>query len=180
MNRRHLILTGATILAAPRLSRAQGAWPNRPIRIINPYAPGGTSDLIIRPLTERLERAFGRPFVIDNRPGGGELFCLITTLLDHEFAPAVELAEAYAQRWEIELSFDEIEIHQTGGERVLRSRTPELVKQEIWSLLLVHYAIRHVMKDAADTVGTDPDDLSFIRSYRAIRRQVSNQAGFSP
>ena len=119
-------------------------------------------------------------YMIDNRPGGGELFCLITTLLDHEFAPAVELAAAYAQRWEIELSFDEIEIHQTGGERVLRSRTPELVKQEIWSLLLVHYAIRHVMKDAADTVGTDPDDLSFIRSYRAIRRQVPNQAGFSP
>ena len=105
---------------------------------------------------------------------------MITTLLDHEFAPAVELAAAYAQRWEIELSFDEIEIHQTGGERVLRSRTPELVKQEIWSLLLVHYAIRHVMKDAADTVGTDPDDLSFMRSYRAIRRQVPNQAGFSP
>jgi Insertion element 4 transposase N-terminal/Transposase DDE domain len=119
-------------------------------------------------------------YMIDNRGGGGELFCLITTLLDHEFAPAVELAAAYAQRWEIELSFDEIEIHQTGGDRVLRSRTPELVKQEIWSLLLVHYAIRHVMKDAADTVGTDPDDLSFIRSYRAIRRQVPNQAGFSP
>ena len=54
------------------------------------------------------------------------------------------------------------------------------MKQEIWSLLLVHYAIRHVMKDAADTVGTDPDDLSFMRSYRAIRRQVPNQAGFSP
>ena len=114
------------------------------------------------------------------RQGHFGLFCLITTLLDHEFAPAVELAEAYAQRWEIELSFDEIEIHQTGGERVLRSRTPELVKQEIWSLLLVHYAIRHVMKDAADTVGTDPDELSFMRSYRAIRRQVPNQAGFSP
>lgn len=119
-------------------------------------------------------------YMIDNRAGGGELFCLITTLVDHELAPAVELAAAYAQRWEIELSFDEIEIHQTGGDRVLRSRTPELVKQEIWALLLTHYAIRHVMKDAADTVGTDPDDLSFIRSYRAIRRQVPNQAGFSP
>src|ERR1700712_4502038 len=81
---------------------------------------------------------------------------------------------------EIELSFDEIEIHQTGHLRVLRSRTPELVKQEIWALLLTHYAIRHIIKDAADTVGTDPDDLSFIRSYRAIRRQVTNQAGFSP
>jgi hypothetical protein len=119
-------------------------------------------------------------YTIENRPGSGELFCLITTILDHEFAPAVELAAAYSERWEIELSFDEIETHQTGHHRVLRSKTPELVKQEVWSLLLTHYAIRHVMKDAADTVGTDPDDLSFIRSYRAVRRQVTNQAGFSP
>jgi hypothetical protein len=119
-------------------------------------------------------------YTIEDRPGSGELFCLITSLLDHEFAPAVELAAAYAQRWEIELSFAEIETHQTGHHRVLRSKTPELVKQEIWSLLLTHYAIRHIMKDAADTVGTDPDDLSFIRSYRAIRRQITNQGGFSP
>ena len=119
-------------------------------------------------------------YMIDNRTGSRELFCLLTNLLDPQFAPAVELAEAYSQRWEIELSFDEIETHQTGHHRVLRSKTPQLVKQEIWALLLTHYAIRHVMKDAADTIGTDPDDLSFIRSYRAIRRQVSHQAGFSP
>jgi hypothetical protein len=119
-------------------------------------------------------------YTIEDRPGSGELFCLITTITDHELAPALDLAAAYHQRWEIELSFDEIETHQTGHHRVLRSRTPELVKQEIWALLLTHYAIRHVIKDVADTAGTDPDDLSFIRSYRAIRRQVSNQAGFSP
>ena len=119
-------------------------------------------------------------YTIEDRPGSGELFCLITTITDHELAPALDLATVYHQRWEIELSFDEIETHQTGHLRVLRSRTPELVKQEIWALLLTHYAIRHIMKDAADTVGTDPDDLSFIRSYRAIRRQVTNQAGFSP
>jgi hypothetical protein len=119
-------------------------------------------------------------YTIEDRPGSGELFCLITTITDHEFAPAIELAAAYAQRWEIELSFDEIETHQTGHHRVLRSKAPELVKQEIWSLLLTHYAIRHIMKDAADTAGTEPDNLSFMRSYRAIRRQVTNQAGFSP
>ncbi|MGH3709257.1 MAG: IS4 family transposase [Pseudonocardiaceae bacterium] len=119
--------------------------------------------------------------VHDRKPARGEeLFCLITTITDHELAPALDLAKAYNERWEIELSFNEIETHQTGHSRVLRSKTPELVKQEIWSLLLTHYAIRHVMKDAADTVGTDPDDLSFIRGYRAIRRQVPNQAGFSP
>jgi tripartite-type tricarboxylate transporter receptor subunit TctC len=65
-------LLAASGLALPRLALAQsGPWPNRPVRIINPYAPGGTSDLIVRPLAERLERAFGRPFVIDNRPGAG-------------------------------------------------------------------------------------------------------------
>jgi DDE family transposase/transposase IS4-like protein len=124
-------------------------------------------------------------YTIEDRPGSGELFCLITTILDDEFAPAVELAVVYHERWEIELSFDEIETHQTGHHRVLRSKTPQLIKQEIWSLLLTHYAIRHIMKDATDTAGTDtagtdPDDLSFIRSYRAIRRQVTNQAGFPP
>jgi hypothetical protein len=76
-----------------------------------------------------------------------------------EGAPARQRAGATRQ---IELSFDEIETHQIGHDRVLRSRTPELVKQEIWGLLLTHYSIRHIMKDAADTVGTDPDRLSFI------------------
>jgi Insertion element 4 transposase N-terminal len=119
-------------------------------------------------------------YTIEDRPGSGELFCLITSLLDHEFAPAVELAAAYAQRWEIELSFAEIEPTKPATTECSDPKLPELVKQEIWSLLLTHYAIRHIMKDAADTVGTDPDDLSFIRSYRAIRRQITNQAGFSP
>ncbi|PWS34794.1 tripartite tricarboxylate transporter substrate binding protein [Falsiroseomonas bella] len=72
MNRRCLLLAAAAAtLATPHFALAQGAWPNRPVRIINPYAPGGTSDLIIRPLTERLERVFGRPFVIENKPGAG-------------------------------------------------------------------------------------------------------------
>ncbi len=119
-------------------------------------------------------------YQIDDRPGSGELFCLITTITDPQLTPALDLTGAYHQRWEIDLSFDEIETHQTGHLRVLRSRTPQLAKQKIWALLLTHYAIRHIIKDAADTVGTDPDDLSFTRSYRAIHRQVTNQAGFSP
>jgi tripartite-type tricarboxylate transporter receptor subunit TctC len=69
-NRRHLLAAAvAAPFAAPAL--AQSSWPNRPVRILNPYAPGGASDLIIRPLTERLERAFGRPFVVENKAGAG-------------------------------------------------------------------------------------------------------------
>jgi hypothetical protein len=155
--------------------------------LINPKIRGRRREMLLIAATagEHLEPTQATlirviEYTIEDRPGSGELFCLITTITDPKLAPAVDLAAAYHQRWEIELSFDEIETHQTGHLRVLRSRTPELVKQEIWALLLTHYAIRHVIKDAADTVGTDPDDLSFIRSYRAIRRQVTNQAGFSP
>ena len=72
MQRRHLLLSTPALLALPGIARAQsGPWPNRPVRILNPYAPGGASDIIVRPLTERLERAFGKPFVVENRPGAG-------------------------------------------------------------------------------------------------------------
>ncbi len=71
MNRRALLLAAAAPLAAPRIALGQGAWPNRPVRIINPYAPGGTSDIVMRFLAVGMERAFGQPFVIESRPGAG-------------------------------------------------------------------------------------------------------------
>lgn len=105
---------------------------------------------------------------------------LITTVLDPEVVTAVELAAAYHQRWEFELALDEIEVHQTGHLRVLRSKSPEMVRQEIWSLLLTHYAIRDLMRKAADTSEEDLSRISFMRSIRAIRRQATGLAAFSP
>jgi tripartite-type tricarboxylate transporter receptor subunit TctC len=70
MRRRHLLAT-VPLLALPRLALAQGAWPARPIRAINPYPPGGTTDVILRVLAPHLERALGQPFVVDSRPGAG-------------------------------------------------------------------------------------------------------------
>lgn len=119
-------------------------------------------------------------YQVTDRETSGEMFCLITTLLDPAEAPAAELAALYHRRWELELALDEIEVHQTGQQRVLRSKSPTLVRQEIWSLLLTHYAIRHVMNQAADTVEYDAERISFMRSIRAIRRQVNGLAGFSP
>lgn len=87
----------------------------------------------------------------------------------------------YHERWEEESVFDEIETHQRGGSTVLlRSRHADTVRQEIWALLLTHYAVRHLMCEAAEQADVDVDRLSFVRSFRAVRRQVADQAGFSP
>lgn len=119
-------------------------------------------------------------YMVTNRNHDTETFCLITSILNHEEAPAHALAELYHERWEIENLFDEIEIHQIGGDRVLRSKSPEMIRQEIWAILLTHYAIRHLMSEAADHADHDSDRLSFIRSLRIIRRQITRQADFPP
>jgi len=69
--RRRLLPALAGTLAAPRLTRAQAAWPNRPITMVAPYPPGGTTDLSIRPIAEPLGRILGQPIVIENRAGAG-------------------------------------------------------------------------------------------------------------
>jgi hypothetical protein len=118
-------------------------------------------------------------YQISNRDQA-ETIRLITTLEDPREAPAVELAALYAERWEFELALDEVETHQQGGYRVLRSKKPDLVEQEIWGMLLTHYAIRHLMHEAADTIDLDEDRLSFIRSLRVVRRTIVNGADFPP
>ncbi|GFG85569.1 IS4 family transposase [Mycolicibacter algericus] len=105
---------------------------------------------------------------------------LITTILDPERLSAAELAAAYHQRWEFESSLAEIETRQRGSYRVLRSHSPEMVRQEIWALLLTHYAIRALMHEATDPDGLDPLRMSFIRTLRIVRRHITGQAGFSP
>jgi hypothetical protein len=110
----------------------------------------------------------------------GQVYRLLTTILDPVQAPAAELAALYAERWEFENTLDELKVHQRGPGVVLRSKSPELVRQEIWGMLLVHHAIRRLMHQAAQQQGLDPDRLSFTRSLRVVRRQVTGQAAFSP
>jgi hypothetical protein len=121
-------------------------------------------------------------YEIPDRAGNGtnELICLITSICDPAEATAIELATAYHQRWESETSYQEKKTYLRRSGRVLRSKSPEMVRQEIWALLLTHHAIRRLMCHAADEAGLDPDRLSFSRSLRVIRRQVFDQADFSP
>jgi hypothetical protein len=105
---------------------------------------------------------------------------LLTTIGDPEQAPATELATLYQQRWEFEGLLDELKVHQRGPGVVLRSKSPDMVQQEVWGMLLVHLAIRRLMHQAAVDGDVDPDQLSFTRSLRVVRRQVTDQAALSP
>lgn len=118
-------------------------------------------------------------YEVPNR-GDDELFTLVTTICDPLDAPAVELAAAYHERWEIETAIGELKTHQKGAGVLLRSKSPEMVEQELWGMLLTHYGIRELMAEAADQADIDPDRLSFIRSLRIVRRHVGGPADFSP
>ena len=112
--------------------------------------------------------------------GSDAIYRLITTILDPQEGPATELAELYAQRWEFETALDEVKTHQRGPGLVLRSRHPDGVEQEVYGFLLVHYAIRELMWQAAQHADEDPDRLSFTRTLNLVRRHLTTQAAFSP
>ncbi len=101
-------------------------------------------------------------------PGCGDRYRLVTTLLDNAEYPALELACCYHERWEIEITIDELDTHQRLAGRTLRSLKPVGVVQELYGLLVAHYAVRAVMHEAALEAEIDPDRLSFVHALRLI------------
>lgn len=108
------------------------------------------------------------------------LYRLVTTILDAAIAPAAELAALYHERWEIESALAELKTQLRGARVVLRSKTPELVKQEVWGLLLAHFAVRGLMHEAALQADEDPDRLSFSHAVRVVRRKLPQFAALPP
>ena len=147
---------------------ADGTW----LAELRPSGNAGrhSDGLIIRVIDYQID---------DGRPND-ETYRLFTTLTDPAEAPAVDLAAAYAQRWEIEAVFDELKVHQRGARTVLRSKSPELVLQEVWGHLCCHYAIRTLMWEAADHARVDPDRVSFVAALRIARRSITGARAFSP
>jgi len=137
--------------------------------------PGGNAGRTAVPLRVRVV-----DYTIDDGRGESEPYRLLTTILDPNEASATELAVTYAQRWEIESAFDELKTHQRGPRTVLRSKSPELVLQEIWGHLCCHYAIRTLMWEAAARNNTDPDRVSFVAALRIARRSVAPTGRFPP
>jgi hypothetical protein len=106
------------------------------------------------------------------RPGHAQRHRLVTTLLDHALYPALDLIVLFHQRWEIEVTLDEIKVHQRLLPRPLRSLNPLGVIQELYALLLAHFVVRSIMYEAAWNANLDPDRLSFIQSIRLIRASI--------
>ncbi|MDQ3274082.1 MAG: IS4 family transposase [Actinomycetota bacterium] len=112
--------------------------------------------------------------------GTGELIVLLSTITDPGAARADELAAAYHERWEEETGNDQLKTHLRGPGRVLRSRLPGLVHQEIWAWLLVHHGLSALITRAAEAADLDPDRISFTRTLRLVRRTATGTAAFPP
>jgi len=106
------------------------------------------------------------------RTGHAQKHRLLTSLLDHVLYPARELICLYHERWEIELGMDEIKVHQNDNRPVLRSKTPRGVIQEIYGIMLLHFSLCHLRHEAALTINTDPDRLSFVHTLRVVQRAI--------
>ena len=167
------VKTGKTGKTAPTLPvdrvLADGSWLS--------HVDAASDRRKRHPITVRvIEYALADP----GRPGRVERYRLVTTILDPDQAPAAELAALYHQRWEAETTLAEVKTAQRGPKRVLRSRTPDLVEQEVWAHLLVHYALRRLMHTAALEEDLDPDRLSFTQTLRVVGRQLIAHAALSP
>lgn len=112
--------------------------------------------------------------------GFRETYRLITTILDPAKAPALKLARLYSERWTIETALGEIKTHLRGSGVVLRSKLPELVRQDVYGLLLAHFGIRSVMHDAALSEDITVDELSFVHTLRVVHRKLPWFVSFSP
>lgn len=109
-------------------------------------------------------------YEVTDRAGDGELIALVTTITDPRQAPAALLARAYHERWEHEGGNAQLKTFLRGPGRILRSQSPDMIRQEIWGYLLTHYAISALICDAATAAGIDPDQVKYKRTLRAVRR----------
>ena len=129
-----------------------------------------TNGIVLRVIDYRLEGI----------EGAEPIYRLATTILDPGKAPAEELAALYHERWEIETAFDELKTHLRGAHIVLRSKTPDLVRQEFYGLMMAHFAIRGLMHEAALKADEDPDRLSYLHAVRVVRRKLYPYAAIPP
>jgi Insertion element 4 transposase N-terminal len=157
--------------------------------VINPKVRGGRREKIIEAARAGQELDPGEAHLVrvleydvPDRAGNGtgELIVLLSTIVDPGQARVDELAAAYHDRWEEETANDQLKTHLRGPGRVLRSRLPDLARQEIWAWLSVHYALAVLIARAAEAADLDPDRISYTRTLRLVRRSATGTAAFPP
>jgi Insertion element 4 transposase N-terminal/Transposase DDE domain len=119
-------------------------------------------------------------YKLPKSPDAEPHYRLITTLLDAKAAPAMELAELYHRRWEMEAIYDELKTHLRQSRRVLRSKTAELVRQEFYGWVLMHYAVRWLLHHGAARHRIPHEDLSFMGHLQLFRREQPLSGAFPP
>jgi Insertion element 4 transposase N-terminal len=112
--------------------------------------------------------------------GSGDLICLLTTILDPREATALMLAECYHQRWEHEGANKEVKTQLRGPGKILRSQSPDMIRQEIYGYLIAHYAVSAMICQAATETGIDPDRVKFTQTVRLVRDTIAGPDGFPP
>ena len=106
-----------------------------------------------------------------------ERYRLITTLTDWRAYPAAQLAACYTRRWAIETGYAEIKTSLRGPGRVLRGKTPDLARQELWAYLAIYQALRLLIARAAARSRLDPARISFTAALNAARRTMGTGPG---
>lgn len=148
---------------------------NAPVDVLDPLSDGSYRGRVRWDGPETPLRVIG--YRVE---GSEEPIRLVTNILDPAEAPAIELAGLYPERWEAELCFDEIKSHVNESRLALRSKKPDLAKQEIWGLMLLHWALRQLMHEAARSHARDPDTISFVRTVRLVKTHLAKDGSFPP
>jgi hypothetical protein len=167
--RRPALASGQNISPAGGKKTARRVLPQQPLSFVQDRQRQRNA-ITVRVIEYRLEG------VADAEPR----YRLITTILDHVKAPAEELAALYHERWEIETALDELKTHLRGSRIILRSKMPDLVRQEFHGLMMAHFAVRSLMHDAALRAHVDPDRLSFLHAVRVARRKLPLYGAIPP
>jgi hypothetical protein len=111
-------------------------------------------------------------YEVTDRDGEDGLIALVATITDWRAAPAPVLASAYHARWQHETANAQVKTVLRGPGRILRSGSPDLVRQEVWGYLLTAWAVSALISDAAAAAWTDPGRVSFTKAVRIVRRAV--------
>ena len=167
---------------------AQLLWrcvANRQLPVVKALADGSYLSVIYPDTKSRRSRS-GEitlrviEYSLPGVPQAEQRYRLLTTLLDPAQAPALELAALYHERWEVEAVFDELKTHLQQRRRVLRSKTPEGVRQEFYGWVLAHYAVCWLMHEAASAQRIQQRSLSFTGHVHLMRRAQPRSGAFSP